>query len=62
MWSISNDPVRDWNKKCIDEYDHIKDLPVCANCGEHIQQESAVKIGGKWYCDACLDDAREWIA
>ena len=59
---IGPDPVGEANRHFADEYDGLKDLPVCANCGEPIQQESAVKIGDKWYCDACLDDAREWIA
>lgn len=35
--------------------------PLCCKCDEHIQQEYAVKIDGKWYCDECLDDMREEI-
>lgn len=36
-------------------------LPVCCLCGEHIWQDTAVRIGNDWYCDECLDDAREGI-
>ena len=48
-----------------DRYDReyaeeIKHLPVCCECGEHIQQEKAVHIAGDWYCDQCLDDHREF--
>lgn len=33
--------------------------PKCACCDEHIQQESAVKINGYFFCDRCLDEMRE---
>ena len=36
-------------------------LPVCDCCKHPIQQESAVRINGNWYCDGCLDDMREDI-
>lgn len=36
-------------------------LPVCWLCGEHIQQDSAVQMYGRWYCDNCLDDCRVTI-
>lgn len=36
-------------------------LPKCHFCGEPIQQEDAVRIDGKWYCDRCLNDSRENI-
>lgn len=35
-------------------------FPVCACCGEHIQQEMAVKIDSAWYCDECLESMREY--
>lgn len=36
-------------------------LPVCCICEEHIQQESAFKISGDWYCDECIEEMREDI-
>lgn len=30
-------------------------LPKCDQCEQPIQQEMAVRISGKWYCDSCLD-------
>jgi formylmethanofuran dehydrogenase subunit E len=36
-------------------------LPKCCLCGEHIQQEDAVRIGHAYYCDDCLKDSREEI-
>lgn len=39
----------------------LRRLPVCCDCKDHIQQESAVRINGKWFCDRCLEDMREEI-
>lgn len=36
-------------------------LPVCADCGEPIQQEDAIYINGDWLCDDCLDSYRRVI-
>lgn len=33
-------------------------LPKCEECGEHIQQDRAVCISDKYYCDDCLDYMR----
>lgn len=37
----------------------IEKLPLCECCGEPIQQDTAVRINGDWYCDDCLDNLRE---
>jgi formylmethanofuran dehydrogenase subunit E len=34
---------------------------VCAECGEHIQDEYMYVIDGKNICPSCLEDYREWI-
>lgn len=39
----------------------LKRLPICDCCENHIQQESALKIDGKWYCDECIEDMKEDI-
>ena len=28
--------------------------PVCADCGEHIQDEEAYYINGEWICEDCM--------
>ena len=28
--------------------------PVCADCGEHIQEENAYYINGEWICENCM--------
>ena len=32
--------------------------PICSMCGEHIQDEYAVKIGDDLYCDDCIDSMK----
>ena len=61
MMFYSDDPVRDYDRYCDEQERWLKKLPVCCECEEHIQQESAVRIDGEWYCDACLDDMRTSI-
>ncbi len=39
----------------------LKRFPICECCENPIQQESALKIDGKWYCDGCIDDMKEDI-
>lgn len=29
--------------------------PVCADCGNHIQDEEAYYINGEWVCMDCMD-------
>lgn len=39
----------------------LERLPTCCMCGEHIQQEDAVRINGEWFCDGCLNTQREEV-
>ena len=57
----TDDPVRDFDRHCAEQERQLEKLPVCCDCGEHIQQEDAVVIDGNWYCDDCLDNLRTSI-
>lgn len=35
--------------------------PVCEDCGEHIQDETAFLINGCWFCEKCMDNYREIV-
>lgn len=50
----TDDPIADFNRWDADQTEWLERLPVCSECGEHIQQEDAVCINGEWYCDECL--------
>ena len=57
----TDDPVADFLKWDAEQHEKLKKLPKCSECGEHIVQEAAVCIDGKWYCDQCLKDMRKWL-
>lgn len=54
----SDDPVKDFDQWDQEQQRKLERLPACRACGEHIQQENAVRLEGYYYCDACLDDMR----
>ena len=49
------DPADYFEMKDAEEAKWLASRPKCHNCGEPIQQECAVNIDGKWYCDNCLN-------
>lgn len=55
------EPYIEYENYCIEQDKLLSKLPVCCECEEHITQDSAVKIDGRWYCDACLKDMREEV-
>ena len=61
----TNDPEADLKRWLEDETEkemkYLAKLPKCSECKEPIQQDDAVCLNGKWYCDECLDDMREDI-
>lgn len=50
-----------WAMHDAEQEAKLRRLPVCCECKDHIQQERAVRINGKWFCDDCLDNMREEI-
>ena len=57
----SDDPVADFERHDREQQRKLEKMPVCKECGEHIQQEDAVLLDGNWYCDDCLFDLRTSI-
>lgn len=60
-WFYSDNPVLDAERYADEQEDALCNLPVCECCGEPIQQEAAVYLDDKWYCDSCLWDKRKII-
>ncbi len=54
----TDDPVADFHRHDAEQEEELKKLPVCSECGEHIQQDMAVYINCEWLCDSCLDSYR----
>lgn len=54
----SNDPLADFDRWDTEQNKHLAQLPVCADCDEPIQDESAYYINGEWICESCMDAYR----
>lgn len=53
VW-YSDDPVADFERYDEDQNKWLERRPVCADCGEHIQDERAYYINGEWICRDCM--------
>ncbi len=54
-------PFLDFERREAEQERWLQSRPTCCQCGEHIQEERAVRINGDWYCDECIEDMREWV-
>lgn len=53
----TDDPVADferYDRECIR---HLRTRHLCSCCMETIMDDTAVKIGPRWYCPDCEDEA-----
>ena len=55
MWSISGDPLRDAEARDRDQQEGLDRLPVCACCGEPIQDDYYYEINDEILCEECLN-------
>lgn len=39
-----------------DEAKWLESRPICAYCGEHIQEEYALCLDGDWICEDCVKE------
>lgn len=35
--------------------------PLCAECDQHIQGETAYYINGEWICEECMDSYKRYV-
>lgn len=52
----TDDPLSDFTRYDTDQERRLDKLPVCACCGEAIQQEKAVYYNDQWCCEDCESD------
>lgn len=52
MWT--DDPVADFNRWDAEQNRRLEQRPVCADCEQHIQDETAYFINGEWVCRNCM--------
>lgn len=54
----TDDPVADAENYYQELEEEKSGYPICEECGDHIVQDTAVYIGGNWYCDNCISNMR----
>lgn len=52
----TDDPVADAERYAADQEAALELLPICSECGNHIQNEEAYCIGGILICKECMAD------
>lgn len=56
MIQFSDDPNADFDRYDAEQEKALEDLPLCTECGEHIQSDFAYRISGEWYCEDCIEN------
>ena len=57
----TDDPLLDFARHDAEQNRLLEQLPVCADCDEHIQDETAYYINGEWICENCMDSYRRGV-
>lgn len=57
----TDDPIRDFEQHDAEQNMWLEKMPVCADCDEHIQDETAFYINGEWICENCMDSYRREV-
>lgn len=53
---LTDDPIKDAMRYDWEQEEKINKLPICEECGEHIQDEGYYEINGCCYHKQCLYD------
>ena len=56
MRYYSDDPVRDAERYMEDQDRRLERLPVCCECGEPVQDDTAYESNGECICVRCMED------
>lgn len=56
MFTISDDPVRDFESWDAEQNRWLEKLPVCCRCDRPIQGEHLWDVDGDLYCEECAED------
>lgn len=57
----TDDPLMDFARHDAHQNKELGSRPVCADCDEHIQEETAFYIDDKWICENCIDSYRREV-
>ena len=59
--SWTDDPIADFDRCDKEQTKWLEQFPVCADCGEHIQDEEAYYINSEWICMDCMDSYKREV-
>lgn len=45
-----------WARYDDEKERRLAERPICADCGEHIQDEKCAEFNGEYICLSCLED------
>ena len=57
----TDDPIADFNRWEAEQEKKLERLPVCADCDNPIQDETAFYINGEWICADCIEAYRREV-
>lgn len=57
----SDDPLMDFDRYDREQSRRLAERPVCVECDEPIQDETAFYINGEWICESCMDSYRQVV-
>ena len=58
---LTDDAVSDFERYDREQAEWLKRLPVCVDCGEPIQDETAFYINEEWVCERCINVYRRVV-
>lgn len=57
----TDDPLADFEAWDEQREKRLERLPVCVDCDNHIQDETAYYINGEWICEDCMDAYKQVV-
>lgn len=56
----TDNPVADFERYSAQQEAELQTLPVCCECGEHIQAETCFQINDEIICEECMEHYRKY--
>ena len=57
----TDDPLADFERYDEEQNKWLERLPVCVDCNNHIQDETAYYINGEWICEDCMEAYKQVV-
>lgn len=62
MMFRTDDPLSDFSRHDAEQEDALELLPMCADCGERIQEEMCFVINDETICESCMEQYKRYTA